>query len=108
MRGKLFITALLVLCSGCSKERTAAPTGVIDREVFIATYVDLRDGALGNQLKVLSDEQRERILREHGVTEEQLLAFAEAWGADTEYMTKVWDEVKARMTPLGPAPDSTH
>ena len=101
------IALLALFLGGCAKPTPPAPAGVIDRATFIATYVDLRDGALATPLKVLSDEDRERILREHDVTEEQMLAFADARGGDPKYMISVWDEARSRLKPLTPQPDST-
>ena len=79
---------------------------MIERETFVATFVDLRDAAMARPLKVLADEDRDRILAQHGVTEEALVAFADAWGGDPAYMARVWDDVRARMRPLAP-PDTT-
>ena len=100
-----FTLVAALFAAGCAGE-APAPTGVIDRETFIATYVELRDGAMAMPLKVLSDGERDRVLRAHGVTEEQLLAFADARGGDPDYMIRVWDEVRSRMKPLAPPSDS--
>jgi hypothetical protein len=99
--------ALTTAFAACAKETPPAPTGVIEREAFIATFVELRDAAMATPLKVLDDADRARILSEHGVTEEELLAFADAYGSDPGYMLRVWDEVKARMKPLAPAASTT-
>lgn len=96
---------IALVAAGCAKE-APTPTGVIDRETFVATYVELRDVAMARPLKVLSDEDKERVLQGHGVTEEQLLAYADAWGGDPDYMIGVWEEVRSRVKPMAPPPDS--
>lgn len=83
------------------------PQGTIDRETFIAAYVDLRHEILVSSEGVLSDADRERVLRGHGVSEDELVAFAEARGADVEYMAGVWTDVEARLTTPVAEPDST-
>jgi hypothetical protein len=97
-------TAALVLgmLGACGTE--ADPAGVIEREVFIATWVDLRAAALvaGDPLP---EPERERVLGERGVTEEELLGFAEAHGDDPRFMAEVWTEIESRMRPA-PAADS--
>ena len=100
------LAVLLVVCSSCAREEPA-PQGTIDRETFIATTVDLRRAALGTVQLTLSDADRERVLRANGVSEGELIAFADAWGADTRYMTEVWEEVKKRLAPPVATPDST-
>lgn len=79
----------------------------LDRETFVATYVDLRLAALETPDGRLPEPRRDSILRVHGVTAEQLLEFAEVRGRDPEYMSAVWDEVLARMDgePVG-TPDA--
>jgi hypothetical protein len=74
------------------------PTGVIEREAFVATWVELRRAAIGAR-GVLSDSERARVLEEQQVSEEELLAFAEAHGDDPTYMAEVWTEIESRMRP---------
>lgn len=100
----MLMAAVLALTTpGCSKDAPRAPAGVMDRETFVATFAELRDAAMRQPLKVLTEEDRARILAAHGVTEEDLITFAESWGGDPAYMTGVWDEVRSRMQPLAPA-----
>jgi hypothetical protein len=102
VRIRLLAAAVAALVLGCGDD--AAPEGVIDRETFIATWVDLRGAGIrtGDPLPA---SERTRVLGDHGVTEEQLLAFADAHGADPSYMADVWTEVEVRMRPA-PAADS--
>ncbi|HEX9885312.1 MAG TPA: hypothetical protein VGA70_02450 [Longimicrobiales bacterium] len=88
-----------VLAFGCRGEDTSTTAPDLDREVFIATYVDLRDAVLDRTDTVLDADTRRQILERHGVTADDLLAFAEAHGADVGYMRRVWDEVEERLNP---------
>ncbi len=97
---KLFLrTALLAVTLGVAACRggSHSEAGALDREVFIATYVDLRAAAIRAEGMVLSDAERAEVLARHGVTEEQLVDFARLHGQDVEFMRTVWDEVEARM-----------
>ena len=104
MRARLVI-AVLVLVGSC--RGSAEPENVIGQETFIATYVDLRVAALSSPTGTLSDADMMRVLREHGVSKQELLAFAEARGGDPVYMTAVWEEVQARLAATPYAPDSS-
>ena len=87
-------------CSGWN----VASEETIDRETFVATYVDLRRAMLDSPQQTLSDTDRERVLRQNAVSEGELIAFADAWGGDTSYMTGVWEEVGARLANPNAAP----
>ena len=60
-------------------------------------YVDLRDAALREPRAEISDSARQAVLERHGVTEEELLRFAEVRGTDLVFMRDVWAEVERRM-----------
>ena len=87
---------LLVALTACGGD-TPTAEAPIDRDTFVATYVDLRLSALGSQTGVISDSERSRVLQKHGVTEEDLLGFADAWGPDPEAMRGVWQDVERRL-----------
>jgi hypothetical protein len=57
--------------------------------------------------QTISDADRERVLRQNAVSEDELIAFAEEWGGDASYMTGVWEEVGARLARPVATPDST-
>tara|TARA_B100001123_G_scaffold33480_1_gene34858 strand:+ start:4392 stop:4691 length:300 start_codon:yes stop_codon:yes gene_type:complete len=97
---------LTVVCTSCSGGG-AVPQETIDRETFVATYVDLRRAMLVSPQQAISDTDRERVLRQNAVTEGDLIAFADAWGGDASYMTGVWEEVGARLARPVATPDST-
>jgi len=46
------------------------------------------------------------VLVAHGVTEEDLLAFAERYGDNVAFMEGVWSAVESRMVELSSRPDS--
>lgn len=90
--------ALLGLAAACGGDAASPSTyDGVDRETFIATYVDLRTAAIRAEDHELSDAERARILTRHGVTEEALLGFAAFHGEDVAFMRGVWDEVEARL-----------
>ena len=96
MRRTPLATAGLLLLLACGDG--AAPEGLIDREVFIATWVDLRTAALTTG-DPLPDAQRTRVLAENGVTEDELLGFVDAYGSDPKLMAEVWTEIERRQRP---------
>jgi hypothetical protein len=97
LRFALLVWALAA--SACAGEPTASqdPVVTIDREVFIATYVDLRTAVLRSEEHELADRDRARILSDHDVTEDDLLEFAAVHGTDVAFMRAVWDEVEGRL-----------
>jgi hypothetical protein len=102
MRPRAPTIALLLLAAACSGDgENAVPGDVIDRETFIATYVDLRDAAVLSPEFQISSDQRAEILARHGVDGESLLRFADAHGRDLEFMNEVWVEVETRLQALG-------
>ena len=93
--------ASLAACGG-GAEVVPAVDGVIDRETFIAVYVDLRAEAVRSPELELSPEAREQILAGHAVDEESLIAFVDAYGRELEYMNELWAEVERRIEALPP------
>lgn len=86
----------LLATAGCGDDPAAASASV-DRETFIATYVDLRLSALGTPTGEITDAERERVLAKHQVTEDDLISFAEAYGSDPATMKDVWEQVRLRL-----------
>lgn len=79
----------------------------ISRDTFVSTYVDLRIAALRDTTAAIGAEERERILREHGVTREDLLRFVEIHGQRPAFMRQVWVEVDERIRRARQARDTT-
>ena len=100
-----FAGAVLLVAAGCEGE---APAETISREVFVETYVALRVEQLrGSGSDRLPAADRERVLAENGVTEEELLAFAEVHGRNPQFMEMLWADVETRLEALRNAPDMT-
>lgn len=73
---------------------------------FVDVYVDLRAAELRAPDAVITEPKRDSVLSAHGVTEEDLLAFAERYGDDVTFMEGVWGAVENRMVQLSSRPDS--
>jgi hypothetical protein len=97
MRRRAPWVALLGLVAACGGGEQAVSGDLVDRETFIATYVDLRNAALLSDDFQVAADQRAEILSRHGVDGEGLVRFAEAHGRDMEFMNAVWSEVEARL-----------
>ncbi|MDE2772425.1 MAG: hypothetical protein OXI46_01790 [Gemmatimonadota bacterium] len=97
MRSWALASLAAVLLLGCHEDTD--PSGVIGREVFITTWVDLRNAAAEYRGGALPESERTRLLRERGVSEDQLLAFVDTHGEDPRYMLDIWTEVERRMLP---------
>ncbi len=98
-----FLVVLVVALGpvACRTSPAEAPaTSDLARDRFIATYVELRSVAVREDRSLMDAERRRQILEEHGVTEAELLAFAEAHGEDVAFMKKVWDDVEVKLDSL--------
>jgi len=98
-----FAAAVVALAAaGCGPE---APE-TIDREVFVQTYVALREAELRSPGAVIPDAARDSILGEKGVSDEDLVAFAEVHGGDPVFMEGVWTEIQNRIIELSSGTDA--
>lgn len=80
---------------------------IVEAEWFMATYVDLRMTTLRAGVDQLPVPLRDSVLSVHGVTEGELLQFAEEHGRDAGFMQAVWDSIENRMDRLrAPVMDS--
>lgn len=94
-------TLLAATVFACGGDRPVPVVeGIIDRETFIEAYVDLRASTVQGEELALPDEERDRILERHGVDEESLLAFVDAYGRELVYMNELWAEVERRFEAL--------
>ncbi len=91
------ICALALVLLGCTGTPEVTSGSTIDMDRFVAAWVELRASTISAPDGILTDELRESALERAEVTEEQLLAFAEAHGEDLSYMQAVWDSVQAQM-----------
>lgn len=96
----LLAVAFFVLpTAGCGPDSANA---TIERERFIQTYVDLRVAALETDSQRIAEGARGEVLARNGVTEQDLVHFAEVHAAELEFMRDVWNEVELRMDALSP------
>lgn len=102
----LGVVALCLLATAGCGDRPSDRDLAVSRARFIDTYVDLRVEALRAESETLTDSARATVLRRHGVTEEELLDFAEAMGGDLDYMRDVWNEIEARLDSLPPVAET--
>ena len=72
-----------------------SPEGLIDRETFIAIYVELRLEAGNDVAASIEPTRKLAVLEKYGVSEQNLLEFAEAHGSDAPFMSELWSEVEA-------------
>ena len=99
------VAAAMLAAAGCEGE---GPAETISREVFVETYVALRVAELTERGDGgISAGARERVLAEKGVTEEDLLAFAEVYGPDVTFMERLWEDVERRLEELRNASEVT-
>jgi predicted small secreted protein len=95
-----------LLAAACTLSGTGPDDATLDRETFIAVYVELRVMALQEGAPGLTDTERQEVLDRHQVTEEQLLEFANEHGGDVPFMRDVWDEIEARLDAQRGSPSS--
>ena len=104
-RSLLFI-GLAVSLSACGGDAAGLDEeDIIDREVFIAAYVDLRAAALSMDDGKLTDEARVEVLSRHGTSEVDVLNFAEYHAPDLPFMREVWNEIEVLLEAQRPVMD---
>ena len=95
----LFLTAFAIAAAGCGdKDTNPRADEAISKELFIEAYVELRREGLRSPMMEISLETRDRVLKEVGVTEEELLKFVDVWGTHGEFMLEVWETIDSLMT----------
>lgn len=106
----LFAVTPVIAASACGGE-TIPDT--LDRDTFVDAYVELRIAALLRSQPALEGAVKDSVLQDIGVTEEELLTFADVHGDDLAFMRDVWGDVSARLESIdympldAPDPDST-
>lgn len=70
----------------------------ISREAFIEAYVELRVGAISRPGEEMSVAERDAILANLGLVDQDLLEFVEVNGRDVQFMRKVWEEIDSIIT----------
>ncbi|MEM7416351.1 MAG: hypothetical protein AAF389_12685 [Gemmatimonadota bacterium] len=89
----LAVTSVILTTAGCGGSGGDA----IERDVFVATYIDLRTTALDTDSARLSDADRDAVLARHGVTDQDLLNFADVHADELEFMREVWNEIELQL-----------
>lgn len=92
-------SAWLLACGGGG---TSPPATTIGKQKFIDTYVELREAAADLDSARL-DSARAAILHRNGVTQQDMLTFANVHGPDVVFMKEVWDSVEHRLDKSPPA-----
>jgi hypothetical protein len=98
----LWATLVAVAASG-GDDAVQVIAGVIDRETFVAAYVDLRTEALRGDSLDFPAEVRDSVLARHGVDAEALVDFIDAYGRDLDFMSDVWSEIERRLEAVPPS-----
>jgi len=88
-----FVALAVAGALGCDSSAQDA----IERDVFIATYVDLRIAASETDSLRIGDVERTEVLARHGVTGDELTHFADVYADDLEFMREVWNEVEVQL-----------
>ena len=81
----LLLVAVWLACA-----RTEDPPG-IDRDTFVAAYVDLRRATVAGRLDAAV---RDSILRAHDVSEADLRAYIESRADDPAALSATWTEIR--------------
>ena len=108
-RSSLYRLTLGILLSSlaCGGSQSKLPEGdLIEPEDFIETYVDLRAAALITEHGQVTEAGRSEVLDRHGISEEDLISFAETYGEDLTFMQEIWNEIELRLENTRSAPDS--
>jgi hypothetical protein len=94
----LLLPAILISSSCSPREPESEENSVISREAFIEAYVKLREGALRAPGQEIPLEERNRILADLGLVDQDLLDFVEVRGRDIQFMRRVWEEIDSIIT----------
>lgn len=97
------ILALLiagVLVPVACGDRGGGERNAIEEGRFIEVYVALRMAALRAGTDQLPKDQRDEILADHEVTEDDLLEFVEVHGRNAQFMHGVWDSIEGKIDNL--------
>jgi len=97
MKRTVGVTLTLLALASCGGDTGPVASDVIERQTFIDTYVELRLAAVQAPDFRVPPSERDQILARHGVSAEDLLRFADAYGRDLEFMNEVWSEIEARF-----------
>lgn len=107
-RTLLGLFPILTLALSCTLGGPEADTAdLISRDAFVQVYVQLRVAALSDPTENVPLDERDRILQEAGVTEEDLLRFVEVRGREVQFMRQLWEEVDSLIQEFRDPTDSS-
>lgn len=69
----------------------------ISRAEYIDTYVEILRAASGAADSAQASERAREILRQRGLSEDDLLLFAEQHAEDPAYLADVWMEIERKL-----------
>lgn len=81
---------LALLGTACA----GGPTAPVDTDTFVEAVVALRMEAALAESPDHFERRRTEVLRELGVSQDELRAYVEAWTADPAHMSRVWSSVR--------------
>jgi hypothetical protein len=91
----LALILLVSVLSACDDGIPRSGQGsTIDRQQFVAAMVGLRAAAVRSPSGRVNAAQRDEILAEHGLEEEDLMRYVEVHGTNVPHMTEVWAEIQ--------------
>ncbi len=100
---------ILLSSLACGGSQSNLPEGdLIEPEDFIETYVDLRAAALITEDGQVTEVGRSEVLDRHGISEEDLISFAQANGEDLIFMQEIWNEIELRLENTQSSPDTVN
>lgn len=95
--GVLGFLGVVLVAAGCDALFPDEEADAIDRNTFIDVQVELRLAAADAEVAEIPQAQRDSILDDKGVTDEQLAAFLTVHGSDEDFMTDLWMEVDRKV-----------
>jgi len=93
----------LLLSSGCWKTVDRPP---ISREEYVEVYVDILRASDEEPDSIAASKRAQEILDRRGITEEELLGYAEHYAEDPEHLAQVWQEIESRLSEPEPQDSS--
>ena len=102
----IVLAAGLLTGAACGNDGASPEVETISQELFVETYVALRTVGLRSPNQMPSEEDRQQVLSEKGVTQEDLFTFVEVHGRNVEYMRDIWNIIEVRIEELRTPPDS--
>ena len=91
--GTTLVLGTLLAFAACK----AQEKGPITREDYIDLYVRILTAADGATDSTAATDSANRILTERGVSEDDLLEFAERLSQDPQALADIWGEIEARL-----------